>query len=165
MSLAIPEMTTVFGKQGVTDYKIIVIKKDGDEIQTNTYILTFSKPKIPKEVRIGFCLEKMEQDIPASMSCFKCLKHDHHSETCGGRQTCGRCDEKDPDQTEEDGLNETKCPNRRQSHPTFLKSRDIYKREIGNTRGEEQKICDFFKLEGQQGPVSERTLTLLLPAG
>ena len=51
------------GKKGVTDYKIIIIKKGGEKIWTNTYSLMFNQPQIPKEVKIGYCLEKVERYI------------------------------------------------------------------------------------------------------
>ena len=35
-------------------------KKDGETIQTNTYILTFNTPQIPKELKIGYTIAKVE---------------------------------------------------------------------------------------------------------
>ena len=58
------EMAAALRKQRFTDYKRITIRKGGEEIQTNTYILTFKKLKIPNEVKIGYYFERMEQYIP-----------------------------------------------------------------------------------------------------
>ena len=78
------EIASALGKQGVTNIKRISIKKGEERIQTNTYILTFNKPQTPKEVKIGYCLERVKQYVPAPLRCFKCQKFGHHRETCRG---------------------------------------------------------------------------------
>ena len=50
--------------QGVTDIKRITIKKENQTIQSNTYILIFNSPTIPKEIKIDYIDEKIEQYIP-----------------------------------------------------------------------------------------------------
>ena len=60
--------------QGVTNIKRISTRKNEQRIQTNTYILTFNKPRAPKEVKIGYCLERVEQYVPAPLRNFKCQK-------------------------------------------------------------------------------------------
>ena len=47
------EIASALGKQGVTNIKRISIKKGEEQIQTNTYILTFNKPQTPKQVKMG----------------------------------------------------------------------------------------------------------------
>ena len=37
-------------------------------------------------VKIGYCLDRVEQYILALLGCFKCQKYGHHRETCRGRQ-------------------------------------------------------------------------------
>ena len=49
--------------KGKVDYKSITIRRGGEEIQTYTYVLTFNKSVIPKEVKIGYCLKRVEQYI------------------------------------------------------------------------------------------------------
>ena len=61
-------------KQVITDYERIIIRKGGEEIQTHTYILISNKATIPKEMKIGYCLEKTEQYIPAHLRCYRCKK-------------------------------------------------------------------------------------------
>ena len=90
-------------ENGVTNIRIS-IRKGEERIQTNTYILTFNKLQTPKEVNIGYCLERVEQYVPAPLRCFKCQKFGHHREACRGRQTCSKCGEKDPGHAEEDCL-------------------------------------------------------------
>ena len=66
------EIASALGKQGVTNIKRISIRKGEQPIQTNTYILTFNKPHTPNKVKIGYCLERVEQYIPAPVRGFKC---------------------------------------------------------------------------------------------
>ena len=47
-------------------------EKKKENIETNTYILTFYQPHIPKEVKIGYCAERVEQYVTAPLRCFKC---------------------------------------------------------------------------------------------
>ena len=112
------EIASALGKQGVTNMKRISIRKSDKRIQTNIYIPTFNKPQTPsKDVKIGYCLEKVEQYVPAPLRYFKCQKFRHHREACRGRQTCSKCGEKDPDHAEEDCLKEIRCANCQQDHP------------------------------------------------
>ena len=65
------EIASVRGKQAVTNIRRISIRKGKERIQTNTYILRFNQPRTPKEEKIGYCLEKVEQYVPAPLGCFK----------------------------------------------------------------------------------------------
>ena len=61
LDLALVEvMKTAPEKQGVTNIRWITIRK---QIYTNTYILIFNQLHIPKEVKIEYCLERVEQYI------------------------------------------------------------------------------------------------------
>ena len=85
LALATEEwMSSALKKQGVTNIKRIFIRKREEKIETNTYIMTFNQPHIPKEVKIGYCVEMVEQYVPAPQRCFKCQKYGHHREACGG---------------------------------------------------------------------------------
>ena len=95
LSLAPPEeIQTALGKQEVTDYKRIAIRRDGDEIQIHTYILTFNKVIIPREIKMVDYLKKVEQYILALLICFKYKKYGHLKESCRRHLTCGRCGKK-----------------------------------------------------------------------
>ena len=78
------EIASALGKQGVTNIKRISIRKSEQRIQINTYILTFNDYHTPDEVKISYCLERVEQYIPAPLRCFKCQKNGHHREACRG---------------------------------------------------------------------------------
>ena len=121
------EIASALGKQGVTNIRIS-IRKSEQRIQTKSYILTFNKPCTPNEVKIGYCLERIEQYIPAPLSCFKCQKYGHYREACRGQQTCAKCSEKNPDHVEEDCSKEISYANCLQDHPTYARSCVVYKK-------------------------------------
>ena len=62
--LAIPvEIKSVLRKLEVTDYKKKTIRRCSEEIQINTYILTFNKLIIRKEVKIGYSHKREELTV------------------------------------------------------------------------------------------------------
>ena len=71
-------------KQGVTEVKRVTIKKEGKLIETNTYIMTFDQPKIPKRIKVGYTMERVEQFIPNPLRCYNCQKYGHHEDNCRG---------------------------------------------------------------------------------
>ena len=128
--LATQEMSAALGKQAVTNIKRITISKGEEKIETNTYILTFNQPHIPKEVKIGYCVERVKQYVPAPLRYFKCQKYGHHREACRGQQTCTKCSDKDQDHMVEDCLKETRCVNCQQNHLAYARSCKAYEKEI-----------------------------------
>ena len=114
-----------FKKQGIKEYRRVTIRQNDETIQTHTYILTFEKPSIPKEIRIGYTIERVEQYIQAPLRCFKCQKSGHHKEICRRCQVCGK---HDPDHVENECKN-IKCANCQEEHPAFSRSCAIYKKE------------------------------------
>lgn len=61
LSLAIPEeINATLGNQEVTNCRRISTKRGDQQILTHTYILTFNKPSIPKEIKIGFMSERIK---------------------------------------------------------------------------------------------------------
>ena len=55
-------------KQGVIDHRRISIKRNGENILTNTYILDFNSSTIPKEIKIGFNSRKCESLYTSSIT-------------------------------------------------------------------------------------------------
>ncbi len=55
LSLATPEeIETSFKKQGIKEYRRVTIRRNDKTIQIHTYILTFEKPSMPREIRISY---------------------------------------------------------------------------------------------------------------
>ena len=91
--------------------------------------MTYNEPQIPKVVKIGYCLERVEQYIPAPLGCFKCQKFGHLKDACRGRETCAKCEEKEPNRKEEECSKPIRSPNCQQDHPAYTRSCDIYRKE------------------------------------
>ena len=50
--------------QGVTNVSRFILKKDGENIKTNTLFLTFNTPTPPKDLKIGYYNVKVQTYIP-----------------------------------------------------------------------------------------------------
>ena len=137
------EIASALGKREVMNIRKISIRKGEEQIQTYTYILTFNQPHIPKEMKISYCLERVEKDIVTPLWCFKCQKYGHQREACSGQQTCAKCSEKDSDHFEEDCLKQIGCVNCWQDHLAYVRSCDVNKKRKGNTWGEAEEKCVF----------------------
>ena len=85
------ELKTQLKRQGVSDSKIITIRKNGDIIKLSTAVLTFNFPKPPADINVGFELCPVQLYIPHSLRCFKCQQFGHHQEGCKRERVCGRC--------------------------------------------------------------------------
>ena len=125
------EMKATLGKQGVTNIRRISIRKGKEEIKTNTYILTFNQLHTLKELKIGYCLMRVEMYVSGLLRCFKCQKYGQHREACRRQSTSAKCGEKDPFHRKEDCLKEIRCPNCQQNYLPYSRFCDIYeKKEI-----------------------------------
>ena len=72
------EMKEYPKSQGVTSVKRIIIKKEGKHIETNTFVLTFNTPIVPKDIKIFYRNIKIELYIPNPLRCFWCQKFGQH---------------------------------------------------------------------------------------
>ena len=81
--------------------------------------MTFGKPSIPKEIRIGYTIERVEQYIPAPLQCFKCQNFGRHKEIYRVRQVCGKCGKRDPDHMENE------CKRIKRSCAIYKKEKEI----------------------------------------
>ena len=113
-------------KTGVTNIRKITIGK-GEKIETNAYILTFNRPQVLKEVKIGYCFWRGSNST--SQHLWRASNDKNYREACRGRYTCAKYGEKDPDLKEEDYLKETRCVYCRQNHPAYARSCEANKKE------------------------------------
>ena len=112
--------------QGVTDVHRISIKKNGEMMLTNTYILTFNTPTAPTRILAGYWSFNVDTYIPNPLRCFHCQRFGHHRNSCKRNIVCAICSES------HDGKeckNEPKCFNCDGDHPSFARSCPIWHRE------------------------------------
>ena len=96
-------------------------------------------------MKIGYCLERVEQYVSAPLRCFKCQKYGHHEEACRGQQTCAKCGEKDSDYKEEDCLKEIRCANCQQGYSAYAISCVFYKKEKEITDVKHKRNVSFLE--------------------
>lgn len=113
------ELVEELKNQGVTEAYRIKIKKENKVINTNTIILTFNRPNIPKEIKAGFLQLKVEEYIPNPMRCFNCQRFGHLKKHCKRNAVCPRCGTEGHELTTCD--KEMKCINCNGNHLSFSK--------------------------------------------
>ena len=123
------ELTTNLSNQGVTDVRRISIKRNDESILTNTYIMTFNKPKTPTELKIGYQVVKVDVYIPNPLRCYKCQKFGHHESRCTRQAICKRCGENDPVHEEKTCDKDLHCVNCGEAHSADSKSCRVWKKE------------------------------------
>ena len=107
--------------QGISDITNITVKDDsGSRRNTNTFIITFKAPTIPKYLHIGYLRVPVSPYIPNPLRCFKCQKFGNGKNACRGRETCATCGQ--VGHTSSDCTSEPKCPNWTGNHSAFSKS-------------------------------------------
>jgi hypothetical protein len=70
-------------KKSVTEVKHIFAKKNGSSLLTNTFILTFDKPILPKSVKVAYLNVSVEPFVPIPLRCYNWQKFDHGKSACG----------------------------------------------------------------------------------
>lgn len=83
-------------KKGIEPYTVstakrITYRRDGKEMPTNAFLLTFDTPTLPTEVRVSYLQLKMQPYIPNPLRCFNCQKYGHHNSNCRSQATCANC--------------------------------------------------------------------------
>ena len=92
----------------------ISIRKETRTIDTNTYILTFSKPTTPTSIRIGYINTKIETYIPNPL---RCQKYGHPKDKCTRPPICAKCE--NSYRIELECKNPFNCINCTREHPAY----------------------------------------------
>ena len=123
------EIKTYLQSQGVLDVKRISIKRDGDIINTNTFIFTFNRSQLSKELKVGYNLLKVTPYIPNPLRCYNYQKFGHHESKCLKPPVCNQCGGSGADHTELTCTNPINCINCEGSHPADSRDCTVWKRE------------------------------------
>ena len=123
------EIKSNLQNQGVTDIKRISIKRNEETINTNTYIFTFNKSQLPKELKVGYNLIKVSPYIPNPLRCYNCQKFGHHETKCLKSPVCKKCGESGSDHIELSCGNPIKCANCQGNHPADSRDCLVWKKE------------------------------------
>ena len=68
--------------QGGVAAKRISIRRSGEQILTNTYILAFGSPSLPPSIKAGLVNIAVSTFIQNPLRCFKCQRFGHHKDNC-----------------------------------------------------------------------------------
>ena len=79
-----------FATQGVENVSQFILKKEGKEIKTNTWFLTFSTPVPPEKLRIGYYFVEVKRYIPNPLRCYQCQEFGHSKKFCKKHLKRGR---------------------------------------------------------------------------
>ena len=134
------EMKEYLQSQGVLNVRRITIKKDGKIIETNTFVLTFNTPTVPKDIKIFYRLIKVEMYIPNPLRCFECQRFGHHEDRCTAAPVCAKCGKEGYCGPRSENCKGTiKCVNCGKDHPAYsnkcevwLKEKEIIKLKVKN---------------------------------
>ena len=77
--------------QGVTGIRNVKVRKNGVLKSTNTYVLTFNTPILPKKIKVAFLSVNVEVYIPNPLRCYQCQVFGHHEDYCMKKPICGNC--------------------------------------------------------------------------
>ena len=66
----------------VTLVKRIKVCRNNEPVPTNTLILSFSTPTLPKSVKAGYLRHSVMLSILNPLQCFKCQTFGHGQKTC-----------------------------------------------------------------------------------
>ena len=129
------ELLTQLKKQGVTDARMVTIKKNGEMIRVNTAILTFNRPTPPATLKVGFGRCTVQPYVPSPLRCFKCQQFGHHQDNCSKAKVCAKCAQPDHQDT---ACTAMKCVNCNGEHTAYSKNcpRWITEKEIPRVRTE-----------------------------
>jgi hypothetical protein len=143
----------------VIEVRRILVRRNGVQVPTNTFILSFALPKPPTSIKAGYISIPVDPYVPNPLRCFKCQRFGHHQSNCKADVVCPRCSQKGHDGT--DCNEQVKCANCKGNHPVYARDCPVWKREkevqrIKSERNisfpEARKIVEALSPPGSSGP-------------
>jgi len=105
----------------------VKLKRDGKEIVTNTWVLTFDSPRPPSFIKAAYLQLEVRPYVPNPMRCYGCQRFGHTKANCRRKVVCGRCGKEGH---EEAGCKAPhSCPNCHGDHAASSKDCEVYRQE------------------------------------
>ena len=114
-----------FATQGVESVSRFILKKEGKEIKTNTYFITFSTSVPPEKLRIGYYFVEVKRYIPNPLRCYQCQEFGHSKKFCKKHAKCWKCGREGHDGSECDS-DTLCCVNCKGDHYSSSKSCPVW---------------------------------------
>lgn len=131
----------------VVDVKRINSKRNGVFTPTNTLILTFDTPTLPKKIKAGYLELSVNPYIPSPLRCFECQRFGHGSSNCKRKKVCARCS--DEGHNDKDCTKDLKCVNCGQNHASYNRQCSRYLAEYQIQRIKVTKNLSFFEARNE----------------
>ncbi|GBN61271.1 hypothetical protein AVEN_25825-1 [Araneus ventricosus] len=124
---SVEKITEELSSQGVTHVRRIMIRRDGQLLNTKHLILTFDSATLPEHIKAGYMRLSVRPYIPNPLRCFKCQRFGHSKTSCRGTLTCARCAEVGHERN--DCTRTEKCVNCKGEHTSFSRNCFAWKQE------------------------------------
>ena len=119
------EIRDVLKTQGVVEVHRVMVKKEGKVVSINILFLTFIRPDMPKEIKVGYLKVKVSLFVPNPLRCFN-YKFGHTSQRCKTTGKCLRCGKA---KHEEQCDGPQMCSNSNGPHVASAKDCPVWKKE------------------------------------
>ena len=104
--------------------------KNGELKNTNTIVLTFARPTVPKNIKVAYMVVRVEVYIPNPMMCHKCQHFGHVAKFCRSKDyICANCGGRECGPDHKECKNSTCCPHCSEKHTSFSKDCKTWKLE------------------------------------
>ena len=77
--------------QGVQRVRRLLRRENGNTVNSDTFVLSFSQDELPEKVRVTWRSVRVRPYIPNPVRCFKCQAYGHMASACKGKERCARC--------------------------------------------------------------------------
>lgn len=111
---------------GVTNARRIITRRNGKPYPTNSIVLTFNKPRVPKTLFCAYLSLPVKPYLPMPLRCFSCQKFGHNKFNCKSKPRCANCGEDDHTNNCE---NASTCINCQLDHPAYSKDCPAWQQE------------------------------------
>ena len=111
--------------EGVIHVRNIQVRRNGALKRTNTYVLTFNTPVLPKKIKAAYLSVNVEVYIPNPLRCYHCQVFSYHEENCTKKPICGNCGGESHCNSKES----SKCANCSDPRPGFSHNCPTWKKE------------------------------------
>lgn len=116
-------------EQHVTFARRITIKKENKQIPTNTIILTFGTSILPRTIKVGYLITKVDVYIPNPLQCYNCFKFGHNERNCKGDHACHLCGGNGYAHDDDKCKNPLVCLNCKEPHSAKSRACKVWKTE------------------------------------
>ena len=115
--------------EGVIHVRNIQVRRNGVLKRTNTYVLTFNTPILPKKIKAAYLSVNVEVYIQNPLRCYNCQVFDHHEDNCLKKPICGNCGGEKHCSNVRNCSETPKCANCNGNHPVSSRDCPSWKKE------------------------------------